>query len=232
MFHIAVTVSQFSLKAPGKVNQLFEAFTLRLNAFENILSLVDGINILAGELSTSALEEIKLLFLCIISILRINTVMNHEREKTATARGGGVAGGTPGERRTGFLLAVIPIPEEHFEKFLRFLHIFLVKNLSNDLKKGSSMVLTSSSSSSSTSRGTDSPPPSTTIVASTMISPSKGGTTGASIIKQETKTLLDNSATKRFLSFLVSSSLCFAVFFVLFCLLPFFSFLLLLYLET
>jgi hypothetical protein len=201
-------VSECSTKSPQIVNRIFEAFILRLTAFENIISLVDGINILSGEINNTVFEEIKLLFICMVSILRINTVMNHEREKAASTRGGGsggMSGGTGGaavERGIGFLLAVIPIPEEYFEKFLRFLHFFFIKNLSNDLKKGSSMIITSSSSSSSSSsstRGTDSPPP--TAIVSTMISPSKS-TAPASV--KETKELLFNEATKQFITFLVS----------------------------
>jgi hypothetical protein len=110
-------------KAPSKVRQIFDAFSVRLEKFEDISGMAEQINIPQNELNTDLFPEMNMLLICMTTILKINIVLSHNSFQ---------------EQKFG---VTAPIPEETFEKMLRFLHIFFVTNLGDSRKS-----VTSSSS--------------------------------------------------------------------------------------
>ena len=97
----------------SKLKQIFDAYVVRLDKFENISGIIETMNIIQGDFEPGAGREVNLLLRCMIAVVRISTILNNDRIKSEIHA---------------------PIPEEAFERVLRFLHSFCATNFC-DLKK-------------------------------------------------------------------------------------------------
>lgn len=125
-FDFLFSVTELAYNSSSKVRQIFDALVTRLGKFENITGLNESINLPANEFDSENLAEINLLLNCMTGVLRINVVLSNNQPQSFGVNA--------------------PIPEDPFEKTLRFLHTFFATNLS-DIRRSASKSGKSSTSS-------------------------------------------------------------------------------------